>query len=496
LNTKIVFNDTELPDQGKKPKAAVESDEPVADTESEVDAEEGTAKAGHTKRHIQTVLTNDGTELPAKVNTKVFIDGLPYYEPKTGNSIEQSLTAFVEAWKVGKVVHFVKKEGQGFGYIAFRSPNSVETAINVLDGKKFMGRPLRVQKPKERAPDGSVPGKKDDALGQKSFVRQILLSDLPAHANADVLKEVIGEIAPDMGSKIERIKMAGKGRKAFVTMKSEADVDAAISFLNGFSLLGRIVAATKALPPGTLPFSNPALAPKVPLGAQKKDEANGPSTAGGIPLKFDYKDAGPCEIIVGNLPETVTLERLKEHFAGCGSIVEAKILMNPQTKTPNGLATIKFSVPGHAKYAKTHLDGSRIAGSVIQIERGEERSKVDLEGEKDDEDDEEIDEEGFMKHMGVTNKEEYFKNSDDEDEEIADDDAFGKKRKTQQAAPKKGKSKGKKPTNAPAAASTTASEVKKIAKKAGAVAPKEGAKKAAGKKKATESSRQGVVEFD
>lgn len=207
---------------------------------------------------VQTVLTENDTELPRKLNTKVFIDGLPYtYEPEPGKpSLEEELLEFATAWKVGKALRLIKKNGHGFGFLVLRSPHSVDTAVRVLNGRKFLGRALRVAVPKPRDLENvnDVAGMKD--MGKLSHHRQVLLSDLAKIAEPEIIREVLRDVAPQLEKKLETIKMTSRNRKAFLTFAAAEDVTAAVRFLDGFHLLGRKITATPAAAPGSLPYSH------------------------------------------------------------------------------------------------------------------------------------------------------------------------------------------------------------------------------------------------
>jgi RNA recognition motif-containing protein len=227
------------------------------------------------KSHVKAFETADGTDMPVRENTKVFIDGLPYHDPQNGQgTLAEQLTAFCNAWKVGKVVHISKKDGQGFAYVSFRSPNSVEVAVNVLNEKKFLGRHLRVEVPKLpkqiRTHDehsGERLASQQALNDAESYKRQVLVSDLPPHAQPDILREVFAQYCPALEPLITKIKMASRNRKAFVTLEEEEQAQELAKFLNGFTILGRRVEASMAQPPGVAIFS------PFQMAQQKKEQA-------------------------------------------------------------------------------------------------------------------------------------------------------------------------------------------------------------------------------
>ncbi|SCU66067.1 Triple RNA binding domain protein 3 [Trypanosoma equiperdum] len=445
-------------------------------------------------QRVVTTVTENGTELPKKLNTKVFVDGLPYEnEVKSSSlSVEEELMQFVIAWKVGKPLRLIKKDGQGFGFLVFQSPHSVDVAVRVLNGRKFLGRSLRVEVPKPRDMEGAGGSYGANDSGKCSYARQVLLSDLAKVAQPEIIREILRDVAPQLEKRLDSIKMTSKNRKAFLTFQSSEDVEAAVKFLDGFSMFGRRISAAQAAAPGSLPYSKApirstalhaaegvlvgdgdadmvaAAGPNhgdegelvVPLGLdvppanrpvngmEKRKPAPAaaakpnalPSNITGVTEKYNLLDNGPAEVFVGNLGEDVTEEQLKAHFSVCGKINSCKIIVNKNTRLPTGIASIVFAIPAYAAYAQKHMHGSCLRGHVLRVDRGEEAS-APLVSELPPRDDEEtIDEDGYMEHFGVTNKKEYFKGTSFEEKP-----GCGKKRaRDSEAGGEKRKGKGKK----------------------------------------------------
>ena len=409
------------------------------------DDEETDVPSAKTGRVIHTTVNEDGSEVPQRLNNKVFIDGLPFNHDPTrhdGKSLDDLLQQFVNDWKVGRMMHLTKKPGQGFGYLAFRSPNSVETAINVLNGRKFLGRALRVQLPKtagEVAPSAAAVFKVKQQERTQNAERQVLLSDLAKIAEPEIIREVLRGVAPHLEDKIENIKMVSGNRKAFVTMKNVEDVDAAVTFLNGFSLLGRTIACNRAQAPGMMPYSRVA-----PITAQSEDAVvkKTPWAVAGIKTKFQDDDEdeavplgmssvlpqassstaaphqssmshkafeGPKEVYVSNLPEDVTEASLKQHFSKCGVIKSVSLVAN------GGVAVVTFASSTAATFATNTLNHSHLHGAPIQVGSGEEVATMTTSGSgknishgEEEESEEEIDEEGYLRARGIHNPKAYF----------------------------------------------------------------------------------------
>ncbi|CAC9507475.1 Triple RNA binding domain protein 3 [Leishmania donovani] len=450
------------PHRGGHDSSASHHGEEEHDSNEEAGFDSNTAKSGPRTRVITTVTAN-GTELPKKLNTKVFVDGLPYtYAAEPGKpTLEEEVLQFASAWKVGKPLRLIKKPGQGFGFLVLQSPNSVSTAVRVLNGRKFLGRTLRVEEPKpkdlERTKD--IGGMKD--LGKDSFTRQVLLTDLAKVTQPEIIREVLRDVAPQLEKKLEAIKMTSQNRKAFLTFATEAEVTPAITFLDGFHLLGRRISATKAAAPGSLPYSHGAtrtpraaggLAGKstavaspaasgsaaaeaddeeeltvMPLGLEPSKVASAAarrcsraenvsasatgtgSNVTGRTEKYNLLDDGPKDIYVGNVGEDVTEATLRQHFAPCGAIRKCEILVHPETHLSTGIAHIEFALPAYAAYAQERYHGSRLRGCVLRVDRGETASAPLVAELPPEEAEEDYDEDAYMERYGVKDKRKYFK---------------------------------------------------------------------------------------
>ncbi|KAG8346367.1 putative RNA recognition motif (a k a RRM RBD or RNP domain) [Trypanosoma vivax] len=433
---------------------------------------------------VVTTITENGTEIPKKLNTKVFIDGLPYENKGVADStsLEEELKQFALAWKVGKPLRLIKKDGQGFGFLVFQSPHSVDVAVRVLNGRKFLGRALRVEVPKPKDVQAASGDTSGADVGKSSYSRQVLLSDLAKVSQPDVIREIMRDVAPQLEKRLETIKMTSKNRKAFLTFVSSEDVAPAVQFLDGLSMFGRRVTAAPAAAPGSLPYSRvqlrgagpEALAKTalsrnggtdtsasgmrgeedeevavLPLGveapimkqagvrvgaATSTPTTTVPRNVTGRTEKYNLLDSGPAEVFVGNLGDTVTEEQLRSHFSVCGRINSCEIIVNKTTQLPTGIARIVFALPAYAAYAQKHMHGSCLHGHLLRVDRGDETS-APLASELQPHDEDSVDEDGYMEHFGVLDKEAYFKGTSFEDKsntkkrKAAADTKMGNKRK-------------------------------------------------------------------
>ena len=417
--------------------------------------------------NVQTTVTDDGSEVPTRLNNKVFIDGLPFnHDPaRHGHkTLEELMAQYLNDWKVGKMVNMNKKPGQGFAYVAFRSPNSVEVAVNVLNGRKFLGRPLRVELPRTaKAPQNAFQARHNDI--NSTVDRQVLITDLAKIAEPEIIRQVLRDAAPQLEAKVEAIKVTSNNRKAFLTLASPDDVDFAVKFLDGYQLLGRTIGAIRAMAPGSLPYSKrapvapptgpatgaptgygdetpAAAAPSsyaneddddaLPLGvapakaaaaaaaaAKRPAVAAAPvvSAAAAAAKPLSKADLEQRQVFVGGISEDTTEGMLRQHFANCGIIRSVKVVTNPHTHQSAGVAVVTFAMPSSGAFAIRNLNGSLLNGNLIRVDR-EDGAAVDSEkilssakrtdGQREEKPEEVIDTDAFFKARGIRNPEAYF----------------------------------------------------------------------------------------
>ena len=155
-----------------------------------------------------------------KADKKIFVEGLPFH--KTAE-IENNFYALCTSLGLHGVTRLVQKKGYGFGYLVFRSASEAAKAIQILHGAKFEGRMLRVEAPKPPNKQSAY-----HATGQRfpdTFLRQILLSNLPPFVTQDILKDALRDVLPVLlYNEIEDIKLT-RHNKAFVTMRASQNAE-------------------------------------------------------------------------------------------------------------------------------------------------------------------------------------------------------------------------------------------------------------------------------
>jgi RNA recognition motif-containing protein len=84
---------------------------------------------------------------------------------------------------------------------------------------------------------------------------------------------------------------------------------------------------------------------------------------------YTYKEHGMhgSKLYVGNLSYSITPEKLKELFAGYGSVVDVRIIGD------KGFGFVEMSSQAEAENAKNELDGKEFEGRSIRVDEARQR---------------------------------------------------------------------------------------------------------------------------
>ena len=80
------------------------------------------------------------------------------------------------------------------------------------------------------------------------------------------------------------------------------------------------------------------------------------------------------KIFVGGLPWATDDARLREFFADCGEVVDAKVILDRETNRSRGFGFVTFDSPESAQKALA-LDGRALDGRNIKLDLAEERPR-------------------------------------------------------------------------------------------------------------------------
>ncbi len=79
------------------------------------------------------------------------------------------------------------------------------------------------------------------------------------------------------------------------------------------------------------------------------------------------------KLFVGSLSWNTTSDELRDAFAACGEVAEAKVIMNYDTGRSRGFGFVTYESEEGAARAIETLDGSTLDGRSIRVDRANER---------------------------------------------------------------------------------------------------------------------------
>lgn len=79
------------------------------------------------------------------------------------------------------------------------------------------------------------------------------------------------------------------------------------------------------------------------------------------------------KLFVGSLSWNTTSDELRNAFAACGEVTEAKVAMNRDTGRSRGFGFVTYESERGAARAIETLDGSTLDGRSIRVDRANER---------------------------------------------------------------------------------------------------------------------------
>jgi RNA recognition motif-containing protein len=79
------------------------------------------------------------------------------------------------------------------------------------------------------------------------------------------------------------------------------------------------------------------------------------------------------KLFVGSLSWNTSSEELRQAFASCGEVVEAKVVTDRDTGRSRGFGFVTFQDAESAERAVRELDGSMLDGRNIKVDRANDR---------------------------------------------------------------------------------------------------------------------------
>jgi RNA recognition motif-containing protein len=78
-------------------------------------------------------------------------------------------------------------------------------------------------------------------------------------------------------------------------------------------------------------------------------------------------------VYVGNLGYGVSTEELRQHFAQCGAVTDAKVMTDRESGQSRGFGFVTFSSDADAQSAIDKLNGQDMAGRSLVVNEARER---------------------------------------------------------------------------------------------------------------------------
>src|SRR5437879_12970693 len=75
------------------------------------------------------------------------------------------------------------------------------------------------------------------------------------------------------------------------------------------------------------------------------------------------------KLFIGGLSFSTSTERLREAFAGAGSVESAAVVTDRDTGRSRGFGFVEMATPEDAEQAISKLNGTSVDGRTIQVER-------------------------------------------------------------------------------------------------------------------------------
>merc|ERR1712167_14330 len=146
---------------------------------------------------------------------------------------------------------------------------------------------------------------------------------------------------------------------AIVTMNTEAEADHCINSCNGADLDGR--------PLNVRLDAKPEKGGK-PAGGGGNQGGGGARSRGGDPaLEGKVECSTGLQVVVRNLPWSVTSEMLRGTFEQIGTVTDASVIYHADSGRSKGWGTVRFSKPEEAQDAIARFGGVELAGRPMTV---------------------------------------------------------------------------------------------------------------------------------
>lgn len=214
-------------------------------------------------------------------------------------------------------------------------------------------------------------GSKPTTMLQSKYERELYIGNLPPGLNNNLLSDLLNHALIRMGAVTEpggpiiNAWIGSDGRYAFVVFRSVEETNMALS-LKGVALMGYQIKVSK-INMNARPNYNGGM-PAGPTSTSGALTKTAPRTVGEVTATTaGYKMTEKLQL--GNVPKRMTegaIEKLMKIF---GKVMKVELVVDPVTKTPNGLCFVEFSNEVELQKAVSGAMGMKLGESVLETKK-------------------------------------------------------------------------------------------------------------------------------
>lgn len=233
-----------------------ESEEQSGGIQAVQEEESDVAIGTESKAEQETVEDQDYPPLPE--GTKVYVGNIPFDIDSEGLAKMFEESGIVEMVEV--IYDRSTGRSRGFAFVTMSTVEEAEAAIKKFDGFEIGGRSLKVNFPQvprvpdgvPRSPNGGMPARSPSFGGYVDSPYKVYVGNLAWSVTSEALKEAFNTKGNVLGAKVIQDRETGRSRGfGFVSYSSEAEVEAALSEMNGLEVEGRSIRVNVAKPRST-----------------------------------------------------------------------------------------------------------------------------------------------------------------------------------------------------------------------------------------------------
>jgi len=253
----------------------------------------------------------------------------------------------------GNILSCKVASDRGFAFVHYETEEAANKAIETVNGKLLAGKKCYVAK--------FVPSKErnKEIAAKAPKWTNIFVKNMPKSMTEDRFKELLSKFGNVTSAVVKVKKNENKGGEekafGFANFASHEEAAKAVEELNGKEIEGSEIFVGRAQ-----------------KKAEREQELKGMFEKLKRERMSKYQGVN---LFVKNLDETVDDEKLRQEFAGVGTITSAKV-MRDEKGASKGFGFVCFATPDEATKAVTEMNGKMIASKPIYVavaERKEQR---------------------------------------------------------------------------------------------------------------------------